>query len=438
MKNALALICFAWTLAACGNADTPPPDAPEAPPVEAGDSIDELAREYLFLELAMGEIDGAHVDAYFGPEEIPEHAKAAELDLAGIRERARTLITQLVARLATSDDDNVIRLKGLIARLAALDMRIAINLEEPVRFDDESAALFMATAPNHDDAHFEAILADIDALVPGDGELSERVNAFREQFVIPVDRLPAVFEEAMAECRRRTLERIDLPDGESFTIEYVEDKPWSGYNWYQGGAQSLIQINTDLPIFIERAVDLGCHEGYPGHHTYNALLEKNLVDEANWVEFSLYPLFSPQSLIAEGSANYGILLAFPGDERLAYETATLFPLAGLDAGEAGRYYELLDLLAKLNYAGNEAARAYLNGEMDREQAADWLVRYALNSPERAAQRVRFFDAYRSYVINYNLGKDRVRDYIERGNADHAERWARFEALLSSPILPDAL
>ena len=438
MKNTLVLIGLAWTLAACGNADTPPPDAPEAPSAEATGSLDALAREYLFLELAMGQIDAAHVDAYFGPEDIAERAKAAALDLASIREQAQALSAELETRLAASDGSAATRVQGLLARLAALDMRIAINLEEPVRFDDESAALFMAVAPTHDDAHFDAILTEIDALLPGDGDLSARVNAFREQFVIPVDRLPAVFEEAMAECRRRTLEWIELPEGESFTIEYVEDRPWSGYNWYQGGSKSLIQINTDLPIFIERAVDLGCHEGYPGHHTYNALLEQDLVNEAGWVEFSLYPLFSPMSLIAEGTANYGIELAFPGDERLAYETATLFPLAGLDVGQAERYYEVLGLLAKLNYAGNEAARAYLNGEKDREEAAAWLVRYALNSPERAAQRVRFFDAYRSYVINYNLGLDQVRDYVERGGADHALRWERFEAMLSNPVLPDAL
>ena len=107
-----------------------------------------------------------------------------------------------------------------------------------------------------------------------------------------------------------------MPEGESFTIEYVNDKPWSGYNWYQGNSVSLIQVNTDFPIYISRAVDLGCHEGYPGHHTFNALLEKNLVNDAGWLEYSLYPLFSPQSLIAEGSGNYGINLAFPGEERV--------------------------------------------------------------------------------------------------------------------------
>ena len=100
--------------------------------------------------------------------------------------------------------------------------------------------------------------------------------------MIPKDRLAAVFDAAIAECRRRTLQHIDLPDGESFRIEYVTDKPWSGYNWYEGDYFSLIQINTDLPIFIDRAVDLGCHEGYPGHHTFGVLVERELVEGRDW------------------------------------------------------------------------------------------------------------------------------------------------------------
>jgi hypothetical protein len=69
------------------------------------------------------------------------------------------------------------------------------------------------------------------------------------------------------------------------------------------------------------------------------------------------------------------------------------------------------------------------------------VRYALMSPERAAQRVRFIDQYRSYVINYNLGQDLVRQYIEKrgGTADHPEkRWQEFAKLISSPRLPSGL
>jgi hypothetical protein len=63
------------------------------------------------------------------------------------------------------------------------------------------------------------------------------------------------------------------------------------------------------------------------------------------------------------------------------------------------------------------------------------------SPPRARQRVKFIEQYRSYVINYNLGKDMVQQYIEGqgGTASNAQRrWQVFAALLSSPRLPSGL
>jgi hypothetical protein len=265
------------------------------------------------------------------------------------------------------------------------------------------------------------------------------VAAFKQDFAIPRERLDTVFRAAIAEARRRTAAHVALPPGESFTLEYVTDKSWSGYNWYQGNARSLIQINTDLPIYIDRAIDLGAHEGYPGHHVYNALLEQALVRGRGWVEFSVYPLYSPQSLIAEGSANYGIDVAFPGEERLAFERDVLFPLAGLDAARAAEYTHVRELIDRLSYAGNEAARKYLDGEIDADSAAKWLTSYALMEPARAEQRVRFFDTYRSYVINYNYGRDLVKQYVEgRAGTDPARRWQVFAELLSSPRLPSGL
>jgi hypothetical protein len=393
--------------------------------------LDDLAREYLFLELSMGRHDAGHVDAYFGPEEIQNAADEAELSLDDIETRVAGLEETLAG--LSGNDEQMVRIEGILGRLKALQTRIALNGGQALSFDEESRNLFGAVAPNRDASYFEAVLQDIDDLLGGEGELSERVVSFQDQFIVPPERLADVFDAAINECRRRTLLHIDLPDNESFSIEYVNDKPWSGYNWYQGNAHSLIQINTDLPIYIGRAIDLGCHEGYPGHHTFNALLEKHLVQDRGMIEFSLYPLFSPQSLIAEGSGNYGIDLAFPGDERIEFERDVLFPLAGLDESEADRYYELQSLLAKLAYAGNEAARDYLNGDIDRDQAVQWLVDYGLTSAERARQRTDFFDTYRSYVINYNLGKDIVRDYIERGEASLSQRWDRFEQLLSSSM-----
>ena len=127
------------------------------------------------------------------------------------------------------------------------------------------------------ESEFEAILAKLEARLPGERPADRRYERFKQAFIIPTDRLDRVFQEAIRACRDRDAEHVELPTDESFTVEYVTGKSWSGYNWYQGNYRSLIQVNTDLPIYIDRAIDLACHEGYPGHHVYNVLLEKNLV-----------------------------------------------------------------------------------------------------------------------------------------------------------------
>ncbi|RYD94191.1 MAG: hypothetical protein EOP61_22155, partial [Sphingomonadales bacterium] len=228
---------------------------------------------------------------------------------------------------------------------------------------------------------------------------------------------------------------IALPAQERFDLELVKGKSWSGYNWYKGNANSLIQVNTDLPLRIDRAVDLGCHEGYPGHHVLNMLLERNLARAKGWVEYTVYPLYSPQSFIAEGSANAGIDLAFPGDERSAFEAAKLYPLAGLDPASAKSYGRLLDLLHLLAGARMTISANYLDGKIDRAAALDLLQEYQLVSRKRAEQTLSFTENYRSYVINYGLGQDMVTADLTRSGPAPAARWNRMEALLSQPTLP---
>ena len=407
------------------------------------DPMNRIAEAYVKLVLAVGQHDADYVDAYYGPPEWKAEAEAKKRPLPEIRGEAETLIADLSAHPAAPGDEEIVRLRHqyLLRQLQSMVSRIDLVSGKKMAFDEESKALYDAVAPTHDIAYFQRALDKLEKAVPGDGPLADRVEAFRQRFVIPRDRLDAVFKAAIDECRRRTLQHVELPPGESFVVEYVTNKSWSGYNWYKGGYHSVIQVNTDLPIFIDRAIDLACHEGYPGHHVYNTLLEKNLVRDRGWIEFSAYPLFSPQSLIAEGTANFGIEVAFPGEERTAFERERLYPLAGLDPAGAPRYTEVLGLLQELGYAGNEAARRYLNGEISRQEATAWLTRYALMAPDRAAQRVRFIDQYRSYVINYNLGQDLVRQYVEKrgGTSDRPEqRWKEFAALISSPRLPSGL
>ena len=423
MIRILIAAMAALALGACGQSSDP-----------AGD-LDAIARDYLLLQLTIGEKEDGYIDAYYGPPEIQAQAEAeaAANDLPQLAERVAALRGRIAQAEPEDGSLDARRAAFLDAQLVAAQTRLRMMQGEVLSFEDEAEGLFGVRPELPELASFDPLIARIDALVPGEGPLWQRIDAFRSRFDIPADKLKAVMDAGIAECRRRTLAHFDLPEGERFDLALVTDKPWSGYNWYKGGYHSVIQVNTDLPIFIDRAIDLACHEGYPGHHAFNVLLEQRLVRDRGWNEFTVYPLFSPMSLIAEGSANYGIEMAFPGDARARFEAETLFPLAGLDPATADGYYRVMALADQLGYAGNEAARRYLNGEVDAEAAAEWLTRYALMEPARARQRVRFFDSYRSYVINYNLGEDLVRAWVEReAGADPARRWEAFEDLISTP------
>jgi hypothetical protein len=415
--------------------------AADAPRSARVDPMNAIADRYVSLVLAVGVHDPDYVDAYYGPPEKRKEAEAAKRPLPAIRAAAVTLLGEIDAVKPGAEELERLRHQYLKRQLQSLVSRVDMLSGTKLTFDAESEALYDAVAPHLGEDHFRPILADLEQVLPGPGPLIDRYTAFRDEYVIPKERLDAVFKAAIDECRRRTLAHVALPPNESFTVEYVAGKSWSAYNWYQGSFRSVIQVNTDLPVTIDRAIGLACHEGYPGHHVYNALLEQQLVRGRGWPEYSVYPLFSPQSLIAEGTANFGIEVAFPGAERLRFERERLYPLAGLDPATADRYDRVRRLVDRLSYAGNEAARQYLEGKVDAAGAAEWLQKYALMPADRARQRVRFFDQYRSYVINYNLGQDLVRAYVESrgGAADRPDaRWREFTRLLASPRLPGGL
>ncbi len=430
MRRMLSLFVFCGFLMSSGGA-------------RAADGMNAIAERYAHLVLALGQHDPDYVDAFYGPAEWKTQAEKEKKSLDAIGAEAAELIATLAKTpdAATSGDEMLkLRREYLQKQISALAARVRMLKGEKLKFDDESRALYDAVAPTFPDSHFDQINAQLEAKIPGKGPLWQRYEMWRKPFVIPKEKLDTVFQLAIKECRARTLAHVALPPNESFTVEYVTNKPWGGYNWFKGNFHSVIQVNTDLPIFIDRAVDLAAHEGYPGHHVYNSLLEKNLVRDRGWVEFSVYALFSPQSLIAEGTANFGRDVAFPTkSDRMKFEKEVLFPAAGIDASRADEYYAVQDLMKDLNYAANEAARRLINGEIDENAAAQWLQKYAVMEPARAQQRVKFIQRYRSYVINYNLGEDMVRRYIEkRSGTDPEKRWSEFAKLLSSPRLPSGL
>ncbi|HEY6814750.1 MAG TPA: hypothetical protein VI168_04340 [Croceibacterium sp.] len=424
MIRTLIAALAALVLAACARTSEPA-------------DLDAIARDYLLLQLTIGEKEEGYIDAYYGPPEIQVQAKAeaAANDLPKLTQRTAVLRERIAAGPQEEGSLEERRAKFLDAQLVAAQTRLRMMQGENLPFADEAEGLFGVRPETPDLASFDPLIARIDALVPGEGPLWQRIDTFNNRFNIPAGKVKAVMDASIAECRKRTLAHYTLPQGERFELALVTDKPWSGYNYYQGGYHSKIEINTDLPMRIDRAIDLGCHEGYPGHHVFNALMEQELVERRGWLEYTVYPLYSPQSLIAEGSANYGIELAFPGDDALAFDRTVLAPLAGLPGDDIGRYLELAELSGQLQAARYTIAAQLLSGKIDEAEATALIQRYQLSSPERAAQSLRFIRTYRSYIINYGLGKDMVQHSVEAAGTAPDARWARMKAILSEPTLP---
>lgn len=435
----------ALLLASCQTAQSPVAEqvaaqsttTPSPARLSAQAQMNAIAEDYVKLSLEIGTKEEGYIDAYYGPVEWKSEAEA---NPRGLVDLANAVIA-LEERLDLVDESQFDRLEKkrrayLLGQLTAARTRLLMLQGETLSFRDEALGLFGVVPDIKPLSYYDEQLAKLEALLPGTGSLANRIaDSAGARKPIPTDKLKPVFDAGIAECRKRTLNWITLPESESFSMRFVTDKPWSGYNYYQGNFNSKIEINTDLPIYVGRAIDLGCHEGYPGHHVFNMLLEKKLAKERGWVEYQVYPLYSPQSVIAEGSANYGIELAFPDDEQAAYEREILYPLAGLSYPQSDRDPAIDEALNNMAGVRFTITELYLDGKINRAKAIELTMKYSFRNRRGAEQSLDFADTYRTYIINYGLGLDMVRDFVEAGDADKATRWARMKTILSEPTLP---
>jgi len=394
--------------------------------------LNELAQSYVKLVLAVGMHDPFYVDAYYGPDLWRKECQL--VSLSRLKLDGESLLGELdTLTLVNVDAKLVSRYTFLRTQLASVVYFIRHLQGERGTFDDESMGLYDTRADKFGLEYFDSVLAEMAGLLPGEGPLTERFEAFRAGFIVPPNRVPQVFEAAVEKARVLTGAHIRLPESENFSIEFVNDKIWTAYNWYQGSYQSLIQLNQDQPLYIERCLELASHEGYPGHHVFNLLQEQDLVRSEQWVEYAIYPLYSPISFLSEGSANYGLRLIMSENEVVEFERDYLMPLAGIK-GDIEHYHRVLACYKKLAYLDNLVCEQLTDGHICVSDAECLLRDYGLYSESRARQRVKFYLSNRAYVINYNHGEQSVARWVEKGGSTtDEERWKRFETLLRRPL-----
>jgi hypothetical protein len=363
--------------------------------------LDEDARQFVRLAVALGERDPDSLDFYAGPAGAVADIRRDPPPLTAIKRDAGILSARIRTR---HDPDPVERRRAgmLIRDLAAIVARVDLLTGTRQPFDQESIAFFGMAPEPIDELHLAAVRSQIADLVGHGGRLVDRSAAFAARFTVADDRLAAVMAAALDACRAATIAQVALPPGEQTRLEFVSDKPWSAFSRYLGSARSVISINTDFRFTIDQALQAACHEGYPGHHTRNTLMTAAADAAGGWPERSVQLTFSPESLSSEASAMIAAEAVFSPDERLRVERDRLCPIAGLPPAGAAPHLEVERLIGELQIAQADVARRYLDGELDFPRAAAELEARAL--VPHAEALLKYINQYRSYVTTYTAGR----------------------------------
>lgn len=386
--------------------------------------MDQFSQDYARLMLTVNRHTDGFVDAYYGPPDIQAAVEAADLPpLEAVQEELESLRANIPA-------DDPQRKAYLDAMVTAA--QTALRLEDAsLSYLDEARLLFDLEPALVDDDRLLAARRSLDDALPGSGSLAERMTAYRRHYEIPADRLGHVVELALAECRRRTAELVDLVPGEGFQHALVKDQHWGAYNWYQGNAQSLIEFNTDIPMEATALLDFCAHEGYPGHHTENMLREQRYLKQGH-IEGAFVLLLSPGAVIAEGIATTAREIIFPDESHEAWYEEVLFPELGIEPHPLEMRRVIRKAEHELRYVAGNAALRYHTGQADEAQTLDYLKTMESLDEDRAAKMFEFIShpLGRTYIFTYTAGYDLIAAAAEGG-----DKRPVFMRLLNNLVLP---
>jgi hypothetical protein len=386
-------------------------------------------RRYFELTLGIERHFPGYVDAYIGPPEV-----RAAVEGAPVRS-----VEELEGDLRWLDayvpDAEPRRERYLRATLRAIGGTLRLLRGEELDYLDEVAVLYDIEPQPVDEAVFLEAHAVLDELLPGDGELPARMEAWRAYYELPEEKVLPLAELARAATRERTAGFVALAPGEGLEVRLTENQPWSAYNWYLGNGRSLIEFNTDLPVNALFILGIFAHEGYPGHHTEAQLKERLLWQERGYGEQAVALLASPAAVIAEGIATTAVEMVFPGETAQAWVQEVLLPAAGIEPRETAAERTAIEKATKaLRYTSGNAAYLYHTGKLDREATIEYLMTYALSTRRRAEQSFDFVSnrLYRGYIFTYTEGYD----LLERAGTD--DKPGLFKRLLTEQVLPSEL
>ena len=397
--------------------------------------MDAIAREYLLIALAIDEIEHGIVDSYYGPPEIREEAKRGNDGAAGLAARAAALRTRLNDETDDAQrrlwlDRQLLGLETIARRLAGEKLPYLVEVERC--FD----AVPQATPPED----YATTRAELEDLLPGSGDLRDRLAERDKRMTVPADRLPGIVDWVAAQLRSAAAQIWPLPEGEHLSFSMVQNEPWAAYNWYDGDLASRVEVNTDLPLRAQALALTLAHETFPGHHMEHSWKEQRLYRERGFGEASAMLINTPESYISEGLAEVGAWL-LNDEPRFQEMLLGICERAGIamTAEDAQREWRTVNALHRLRGSGGDAALQLHVAKRSKEDVVRFLEQDALATHERALKNLEFVEhpLWRTYVFCYADGERLLSAWVESAG-DKSAQHARFFRLLTELITPSGI
>ena len=392
-----------------------------------------VIREYLLLGLRFDRVEEGYVDSFTGdPALRAVVGSEPPPDPADLARQAH----RLLAELPGADGLDPQRADYLAAHLRALACAGRKFAGEDVGFVDEVHDYFDVDIAKGDPEKYREAHRKLDDALGGSGPLADRMQAYRSGEEIPPERLEECIHAFSSALRDRVRADFPLPDSETIDYEIVTDKPWSGFNYYEGDYRSTVAVNADLKQQMSGLPRLVAHESYPGHHTEHCRKEAGLVERDGQTEQTIFLVNTPQCLMAEGLADLALYAAI-GPEWGSWATEIYADLGLRFDGE--RAVAVSQASAELADVRQDAALMLHDEHRDVDDVVAFLQRWQLTSDSRARQSLRFLSSplWRAYTSTYVEGYRLLRGWLDGRPAD-VTLTERFGRLLDEPLVPSAL
>ncbi|MHA2003355.1 MAG: hypothetical protein ACW975_06550 [Candidatus Thorarchaeota archaeon] len=336
------------------------------------------------------------VDAYYGPPELAPARQA--------KDRAPEAILHELSEIADLIEDEInqpLRLKYLVTELHSFQSVIKWMTGEDMSYAEIVENVFGIKPTRFSENEVEEAMKNVEAAFSGypGSDTRDRVERFNLDGQMQGEEAKNYIEGELQQKAKDVgnLFQIKVYDLMNATvtdngIEYkgVTNKPWGGYNYYQGNYRSINEFNVDRPFSRHGLAAVIYHE-YE-HHVSNLWREK-AYRENDWTDLSIVPL-TGRCVISEGTADTAMDFLDVGegtDDSLRIRAlSNLSRMCGMNAA----------LMLNHEHASDDDVVAYL---VERTFAKEERIRPSLEFMQPKTKEGKP-NLWAPYIFNYLTGR----------------------------------